>query len=373
LGFAFRDENHELAGMRRARLPLALLCLPAMSLAPLVATATPAEKPTARLYPHTYQTRADSLPRKVVVATAVVRIGGPLTDRLKQVSQLLDDAAEQAAKAQTGRGLDLAIFPEFALAREGATAADQAVTLAGPIQDAIGAKARELHTWIVLPMTLREPERNNRISNAAVLFNREGAVAGVFRKVHPIVDSPGVFEGGVTPGDDYPVFTTDFGRLGILICWDMCYEEAWDVLASSGAEIVALPTASPQNSQPMAQALRHHYYVINSAPRDNASVFDPLGRIAAQRTTEGMLVQQIDLAYAILHWSEQLRNGQALTDRFGDRVSHTYTEREDTGLFWSNDPKLGIGDMLRELGLREMYVTVQRVEGERVKARAANP
>jgi predicted amidohydrolase len=373
LSFAFRREDHELAGMRCARLPLALLSLSVLALPPVTLAGSAMEKPTAVLHPHAYQTRADSLPRKVVVATAVVRIGGPLTDRLHQVSQLLDDAARQAASQHPGHGLDLVLFPEFALARDGATAAEQAVTLAGPIQDSIGAKARELHTWIVLPMTLREPKRNNRISNAAVLFNREGAVAGVFRKVHPIVDSPGVFEGGVTPGDDYPVFTTDFGRLGILICWDMCYEEAWDALAGSGAEIVALPTASPQNSQPMAQALRHHYYVVNSAPRDNASVFDPLGRVAAQRTTEGMLVHQIDLAYAILHWSEPLRNGQALTDRFGDRVSHTYTEREDTGLFWSNDPKLGIGDMLRELGLREMYVTVQRVEAERVKARALNP
>ena len=317
-----------------------------------------------------FVSRANTPPRKVVLASVVADITGPVEVRLQRVAKLLDDAAHDAAAKYAGRGLDLVVFPEFTLCREtGATAADRAVVLEGPVLDLLGAKAREHHTWIVMPITLRETNADGRISNAAVLLNRSGHLAGIFRKVHPIPDERGVFEGGVSPGKAYPVFDCDFGRLGILICWDMAYEEGWDALATSGAELVALPSASPQNLRPMAQALRHHYYVVNSAPRDNASVFDPIGRTVAQAVVApGVVVHEIDLSYAILHWSETLNGGRVLTERFGEKVGYNYSTREDTGVFWSNDPQRSIGAMIRELGLREMPEEIERVEEARIKA-----
>jgi predicted amidohydrolase len=257
------------------------------------------------------------------------------------------------------------IFPEFALATgTGSTAAEQAVSLEGTVLDSLAAKAHEHRTWIVMPMTLREADR---ISNAAVLIDRAGNVAGIYRKTHPISDERGVFEGGVTPGSSHPVFDTDFGRLGILICWDMSYDESWQALAETGAEIIVLPTASPQTLRPMSEALRHHVYVVTSALKDNASIFDPIGRVVAQVTEKpGVLVHQVDLSFAILHWSETLQEGRALTERFGDKVGYLYSSREDTGVFWSNDPAMNIGAMIRELGLREMQEQVDEI-GEAVE------
>jgi len=285
---------------------------------------------------------------------------GSVEHRLARTSALIDQAAREAGSAYPGKGVDLVVFPEFALCREkGKTAAERAIDLEGPVLRTLAAKAREHHTWIVIPMTLRE---EGRISNAAVLLNRTGGVAGIFRKVHPVVDDHGVFEDGVTPGAAYPVFECDFGRLGILICWDMSYDEGWDALAVGGADIVALPSASPQMLRPAAQALRHRYYVVNSAPRDDAALFDPIGRTVAQVNRPGVMVHQIDLAYAILHWSETLHEGRALTERFGPKVGYDYSTREDTGIFWSNDPQLPIGTMAHELGLREMAESIERVE-----------
>jgi len=317
-----------------------------------------------------FTSRADSLPRKVVIASAVANFSGTVEQRLALAGRLIDEAAATAQKTVTVPRLDLVVLPEFAFCREmGVTAAERAVELEGPVLDVLGGKAREHHTWIVAPMTLRE-KGEERLSNAAVLLDRDGRVAGVFRKVHPVADPDGKFEGGVTPGDAYPVFTCDFGRLGILICWDMSYDEGWAALAAGGAEIVALPSASPQTLRPAAQALRHHYYVVNSAPRNNASVFDPIGRTVAQVTqAPGMVVREIDLAYAILHWTEILQEGRALRERFGSRVGGDYSSREDTGVFWSNDPQVSIGTMVRELGLREMPAEVERMEMARKSAR----
>jgi len=337
-----------------------------------VATGDIPPRPAGATSADGFVSRANTPPRKVVVASALADFSGSTEARLNLAARLIDDAARQTAQLYPGQRLDLVILPEFAIRREsGATAADQAVPLAGPVLGALGAKAREYQTWIVAPMTLREPGAEVRISNAAVLLDRAGKVAEIFRKVHPIVDDHGVFEGGVTPGDDYPVFNCDFGRLGILICWDMAYEDAWDTLAARGAELVALPSASPQTLRPLAEALRHHYYVVNSAPRDNSSVFDPIGRTAAQTTRSGVLVHQIDLAYAILHWSETLHEGRALTERFGQDVGYTYSQREDTGVFWSNDPRRSIGAMIRELGLREMPEVMEQVQTAREHFRPA--
>lgn len=287
---------------------------------------------------------------------------GPLAARLVRLESLVDEAARAARALDPAGGLDLVVFPEFALAREqAADAASRAVEWAGSVGDTVGRKAAEHRTWLVVPLTLREPEAGGRLSNAAVLVDRTGRVAGVFRKVHPIEDAPDVFEGGVTPGEAYPVFECDFGRLGILICWDMSYDEAWEALGEGGAEIVALASASPQTLRPAAAALRHRYYVVTSTPRDNVTVFDPIGRPAAQATSPGVLVHRIDLAYAILHWSEGLLEGRGLTQRFGGAVGYEYSSREDTGVFWSNDPKRSIGSMIRELGLREMPEMIEQM------------
>ena len=315
-----------------------------------------------------FVSRANALPRKIVVASALEKFSGKADGRLQRVTVLLEQAAREAAANCGGRGLDLMVFPEFTIQRDdAATAAEQAVELSGQVSETLGAAARAHQTWLVVPMTLRE---GGRISNAAVLFSRAGGVAGIFRKVHPMIDDQGGFEGGVTPGNSYPVFNCDFGRLGILICWDMGYEAGWDALGAGGAEIVALPSASPQTLRPSAEALRHHYYVVSGTPKNNASLFDPLGRTIAQVTANpGVLVREIDLSYAILHWTEKLQEGRALTKRFGDRVGYDYSTREDTGIFWSNDPHKSIGAMVKEFGLREMPVVMQEVEAARRKAR----
>ncbi|HOG27912.1 MAG TPA: carbon-nitrogen hydrolase family protein [Vicinamibacterales bacterium] len=305
--------------------------------------------------------RASSPLRKVVVASVLTRFTGGLDERLATAARLADRAAAEAARTAGGRGLDLLVFPESAIQRPGRTAAEQAVPLEGAVLTTLGSKAREHRTWLVVPMTLSEGGAAGPISNAAVLLDRAGRVAGIYRKVRPMIDESGVAEGGVRPGSQYPVFDADFGRLGILICWDQNYEEAWDALAAARAEIVALPSASPQTIRPAAQAMRHALYVMTSTPRDNASLVDPIGRVSARITTPGVLVREIDLAFAILHWSERLRDGRALAERFGTKAGFSYSSREDTGVFWSNDPHRSIGSMIRELGLRQMVDEIERV------------
>jgi predicted amidohydrolase len=308
----------------------------------------------------------DALPRKVVVGTAMYAMWGEypgVEKRLDALGEIIDEMARRAVETVPGSGLDLIVLPEDAICggRNGA-AAERSVALDGPVLERMAAKAREHGTYIVAPLFMIEDRERGFYSNAAALLDRAGEVAGVYRKVHPVAArTRRVLEDGVTPGEAFPVFPCDFGRLGVQICFDMEYDDGWETLAREGAEIVAWPSQSPQTIRPAARALRHRYYVVSSTWRNNASIFEPTGMIAAQiLPPERVLVRQIDLTYTILGWQPELRNGLAMREKYGDRVGYHYSEAEDAGLFWSNDPHTPIDRMVREMGLETKAESLAR-------------
>ncbi len=310
--------------------------------------------------------RTDQPPRKVIVGTAIFGPHGEypgLERRLEILGGLIHEMARQAAATYPGHGLDLAILPETTVTATTGPTSARAIRLDGPVRNAFGALAREHKTYIIAPMDLAEEgPRGTTYSNAAVLFDRKGEMAGIYRKAHPVaVLGTDELEGGITPGREFPVFECDFGKLGIQICWDVQFDDGWASLAEKGAELVAWPTASPATAQPASRAARHRYYVVSSTWREDAAVFEPTGLVAAQVEPPGeVLVHQLDLSHAVLGWSAPLDNGKALTKRYGDKVGYHYSPREDVGLFWSNDPETTIGTMIRALGLEGIDAQVER-------------
>lgn len=312
------------------------------------------------------RTTSNTPPRKVIVGTAMQAFWGPypgLRHRLDQLAGIVDQMAAQA-KTTYGRGLDLAILPEAAVTGEaGDDALAHAVPFEGEVKDTFTRKAREHSCYIVVPSYLLDSKQKKLCSNAAVLVGRKGEVLGTYRKIHLVVSlERGTMEGGATPGDALPVFDCDFGKLGIQICYDMEFGEGWAELARRGAELIAWPTQSPQTGQPASRARAQRCYIVSSTWRHNASIFEPTGKIAAQiKPPQSILVHQLDLSYALLPWSAKLRNGQALREAYGDKVGFHYYEDEDCGIFWANDPKLTIGEMVRSLGLLELEEEMARV------------
>jgi predicted amidohydrolase len=306
-------------------------------------------------------------PRKVIVGTAMqafwVEYPG-LEKRLAELGDIIDRMSEESKK-KYGRDLDLAVLPETAVTGEAASnAVDSAVPLEGPLKDAFARKARQHHCYIVVPTYLLESQGKKISTNVGILIGRSGEVVGIYRKLHLAVPAGSdSMEGGSTPGKDVPVFTCDFGKLGIQICFDMEYDYGWEQLARKGAELVAWPTQSPQTAQPAFRAMRHRYYIVSSTWRNNASIFEPTGRIAAQiKPPAQFLVEQIDLSYAIVPWSRELKNGEALREKYGDKVGFHYYEDEDRGIFWSNDPSVTIGQMVRSIGVTEEEEEFLRID-----------
>jgi predicted amidohydrolase len=305
-------------------------------------------------------------PRKVIVGTMMQAFWGEypgLRDRLDQLAGFVDQMAEQS-KCKFGRGLDLAVLPEAAVTGElGRNAWERAVPFAGSVQDVFSRKAREHRCYIVVPTYLLESKDMKSLSNAAILVGRQGELLGIYRKVHLVVSlETRTMEAGSTPGHELPVFNCDFGKLAVQICYDMDFDYGWRELARKGAELIVWPTQSPQTARPAFRAMQQRCYIVSSTWRHNASVFEPTGKIAAQiKPPESTLVHELDLSYAILPWSGRLRHGEALRKIYDQRVGFRYYEEEDCGIFWSNDPKVAVGEMVRSLDLLEIEEELARV------------
>lgn len=144
-------------------------------------------------------------------------------------------------------GVDLVILPELHLdpyfcQNEDFHHFDLAQPIPGPTTELFSGLARKL--GIVIVSTLFEKRAPGLYHNTAVVFDKDGSLAGKYRKMH-IPDDPGFYEKYYfTPGDiGFKPIETSIGKLGVLICWDQWFPEGARLMALAGAEMLIYPTA----------------------------------------------------------------------------------------------------------------------------------
>jgi len=117
-----------------------------------------------------------------------------------------------------------------------------AETIPGPSTDYFGKLAREL--GVVLVLSLFEKRAAGLYHNTAAVLEKDGTIAGIYRKMH-IPDDPAYYEKFYfTPGDlGFVPIQTSLGKLGVMVCWDQWFPEAARLMALAGAELLIYPTA----------------------------------------------------------------------------------------------------------------------------------
>ena len=152
---------------------------------------------------------------------------------------------------------------------------DQAEPIPGPSTEFFGALAKELQ--VVIVTSLFERRATGLYHNTSVVLEKDGTIAGIYRKMH-IPDDPGYYEKFYfTPGDlGFEPIQTSVGKLGVLVCWDQWYPEAARLMALAGAEMLIYPTAigydpndtrEEQERQRMAwQTVQRGHAVANGLP-----------------------------------------------------------------------------------------------------------
>jgi len=146
----------------------------------------------------------------------------------------------------------------------------------GPTTERLGVLARELKSYIVAGLYEREAPA---VYNTAVLIDRAGQLVGRYRKTHLPREE---WEQGLTPGDTYPTFDTDFGKIGIMVCWDLQFPEPWRALGQQGAELVLLPIWGGSETLLRARAIENHAFVVSSSYDMRSCVVAPDGEILAE-------------------------------------------------------------------------------------------
>jgi len=156
-------------------------------------------------------------------------------------------AAEERIRTAARRGAALVCLPElfrsqYFAQREDAALFDLAEPVPGPTTEALGGLARELGVVVIAPVF--ERRARGLYHNTAVVIDADGAIAGMYRKMH-IPDDPAYYEKFYfTPGDlGFRAFDTRVGRVGALVCWDQWYPEGARLTALQGADVLLYPTA----------------------------------------------------------------------------------------------------------------------------------
>jgi predicted amidohydrolase len=212
-------------------------------------------------------------------------------------------------------GADIVCLPEFSAApvTDSKFASE---SIPGAATDAFAAIAAKYKMYVIVP--LLEKTAGERHYNTAVLLDRSGKIVGKYRKTHLCLPTCG--EADTTlPGDEIPVFKTDFGTIGITTCMDIHYPELYTTLALKDAEIIFWPSAAMDYTGDLIESL------VNARAIDNQVYFvashfvqtpylvgkhygrgrsiDCMGRVRADTGHfEGVAIAQIDLDQTYPMW-----------------------------------------------------------------------
>ncbi|MEN2740644.1 carbon-nitrogen hydrolase family protein [Microbacterium sp. X-17] len=281
-----------------------------------------------------------------VIATCAMRGSLDGEQNLERILSIIDEAADA--------GADLIVFPEISL-QGYPFIADKASTTAvleevyrtaesvpdGPRVRAIEAKAISRRIHVAYGLT-EAGIGAGVVFDTAVLTGPSGHI-GRYRKVHLTPSEQVIWR----PGNDWPVFETAIGRIGLLICYDKTWPESCRELTLRGAELLVMPTAYsygrvPANTDPRdgvnaqqyqlfdrARAAENQRWLVSSNYVGNigraeffglSQIIDPLGRVIASTgfSDEGLVMAEIDVRGGIADAMAKSLGARALRDRRSD-------------------------------------------------------
>ena len=308
--------------------------------------------------------RANTAPRQVNIGTVsimdVTASGTP--DMIQKVLGIMENMVPYKP--------DIICLPEiFAFANIASRyqLKDVAEKVPGAVVSPFLNFARTHNCYVICP-TYSLHEGNIYIS--AVLINRQGKVAGEYHKMRPAESE---LQMGVTPGKANPsVFETDFGKIGIQICFDIKYEEGWNELKDKGAQIIFWPSAYAGGQEISSRAWRHQVYMVTSTQKDTSKICDITGETIAQtgRWQRNWICAPINLEKAFIPTWPAVSLFPDIQKKYGPRLRLTTFSEEEWTIMESLDGALKIADVLKEFNLKSMHQTLKEHSAAHEKAGA---
>jgi predicted amidohydrolase len=234
----------------------------------------------------------DKQPRNVTVASVnYIPVNAHSSE--ESVRQFLN-VADQAV----GKKADIILLSEaITQFGTGKTYFEASEPVPGPTTAKLGTLALSKDSYVVAGIIERE---GTTIYNTAVLIDRAGKLAGKYRKVHL---PRGEVEGGLTPGNDYPVFKTDFGTVGLMVCYDVFFADPARALTIKGSEIILMPIEGGVEPLGKARAIENRVFLAAAGSNNYPTyILDPDGEILAEAKDRGSAaIATIDLNKRYIH------------------------------------------------------------------------
>lgn len=184
----------------------------------------------------------------------------------------------------------------------------------GPLTEYFGSLAKENHLHLVVSLYERDQDA---VYNTAILMGPDGQLIGKYRKVclpHSEI------EAGVAPGSDYPVFDTQLGKIGMMVCYDGFFPEVARELSNRGAEIIAWPVWGCNPLLARARACENHVFLVSSTYSGSSdwmisAVYDRAGQPIVKADKFGQIaITTVDLGVPHF-WKNNLGDFRAMIPR----------------------------------------------------------
>lgn len=227
-----------------------------------------------------------------IAATYLTPSPDPQT-ALERILRMIDETAREHP--------DLLILSETAATFGcGLPTKQAAEDVNGPFCRCVREKAKEHGMFIAAGFLEKD---GASCYNTTLLFDRSGDVVGKYRKTHLTFAE---YEAGILPGDELPVFDTELGRIGLLVCFDAYFPEPARILAGKGAELLVVSTIGDASFRHVSRALENGVYVavagthsrnLNGCGIAPSKIISPTGNVLAQTDVSGTAaIARIDLA-----------------------------------------------------------------------------
>jgi beta-ureidopropionase len=252
---------------------------------------------------------------------------------------LFEETMERLDRAASFRP-DIACLPELAV--EG----DPEKVLK-PATARLAKWARENSSYVIFGA---KTQVKGRVCNSAVMLDRNGEVVGRYDKIHPTENE---LKSGIYPGDpDPPVFQTDFGTIGIQICFDVNWWGSWSRLKQKGAKIIFYPSAYPAAKQVAALALANQIFVVSSAQSRQSHIYDITGdSMATSGRFQPYAAAVIPVGKRLFEIDFNNAKARAILKKYGPKVDITWHHDDDWFTMASLTPEVTVDDLIAEYGL----------------------
>ena len=285
-----------------------------------------------------------------------------LSKTLERMSGYIDDAATL--------GSDLVAFPEICNTL-GAVDCWQFEGLDGPTVTAMGKKASDRGIYVVCPMGTLDSEGKRR--NSSVLIGRDGEIVGVYHKNFP---THGELDIGIIPGTETPVFETDFGRIGLSICFDLNYWEVGSGLCENKAELVIWSSMWDGARMLAKWAIEFGFY-MGGLHSGRSTFVDICGReivsIKRDLTDDAgrtpVVTAGLDLDKRLLHHDFNIANIKPLFEKYGPTSAYSeWLSHECLLIIGSRMSGVTTDQLIDEFGLETMRDYLARARRDRKRA-----